>query len=114
MERLRESVDMIVVVSNDQLLRCIPPGVSLADSFALADEVLRQGIVGLADIVTKPGLVNIDFADVRSIVADSGLALMGVGRGEGSTRAVDAAEAAISSPLLDLPLRRAQVTTTLP
>ena len=81
MERLRESVDMIVVVSNDQLLRCIPPGVSLADSFALADEVLRQGIVGLADIVTKPGLVNIDFADVRSIVADSGLALMGVGRG---------------------------------
>ena len=114
MERLRESVDMIVVVSNDQLLRCIPPGVSLADSFALADEVLRQGIVGLADIVTKPGLVNIDFADVRSIVADSGLALMGVGRGEGSTRAADAAEAAISSPLLDLPLRRAQVTTTLP
>ena len=108
MERLRESVDMIVVVSNDQLLRCIPPGVSLADSFALADEVLRQGIVGLADIVTKPGLVNIDFADVRSIVADSGLALMGVGRGEGSTRAADAAEAAISSPLLDLPLRRAQ------
>ena len=87
MERLRESVDMIVVVSNDQLLRCIPPGVSLADSFALADEVLRQGIVGLADIVTKPGLVNIDFADVRSIVADSGLALMGVGRGAGAGRA---------------------------
>lgn len=107
-ERLRYSVDMIVVISNDRLLEIIPPGVSLADSFALADEVLRQGIVGISDIITKTGLVNVDFADVRSIVADSGLALMGVGRGFGKARAEEAAEAAITSPLLSLPLVRAK------
>lgn len=106
--RLRDSVDMLIVVANDRLLEIIPEGVSLADSFALADEVLRQGIVGLSDIITKPGLVNIDFADVQTVVKDSGLALLGVGTGTGRTRAEDAAEAAISSPLLDLPLLQAR------
>ena len=81
---------------------------SLTDSFALADEVLRQGIVGLTDLVTKPGFVNVDFADVNSIMKDAGYALMGVGRGYGKTRAEDAAIAAISSPLLEFPMERAR------
>ena len=105
---LRSSVDVLIVVSNDRLLDIVPEGMSLSDSFALADEVLRQGIVGLTDLVTKPGLVNVDFADVRSIMENSGFALMGVGRGEGKTRAEDAAAAAISSPLLEFPMSRAR------
>jgi len=107
-EELRESVDVLIVVSNDRLLDIVPEGMSLTDSFALADEVLRQGIVGLTDLVTKPGLVNVDFADVRSIMSDSGFALMGVGRGFGKDRAADAASAAISSPLLEFPMERAR------
>ena len=105
---LRASVDVLIVVSNERLLDIVPDGFSMTDSFALADEVLRQGIVGLTDLVTKAGLVNVDFADVRSIMQDSGFALMGVGRGEGKTRAEDAAAAAISSPLLEFPMAKAR------
>ena len=107
-EQLRDYVDVLIVVSNDRLLSIIPEGLSLTDSFALADEVLRQGIVGLTDLVTKPGLVNVDFADVRAIMEASGFALMGVGRGFGQSRAEDAAMAAISSPLLEFPMARAR------
>lgn len=107
-EKLRDAVDVLIVVSNDRLLEIVPEGMSMTDSFALADEVLRQGIVGLTDLVTKPGLVNVDFADVRSIMSDAGFALMGVGRGFGSTCAEDAAIAAISSPLLEFPMERAR------
>jgi cell division protein FtsZ len=107
-EALRRSVDVLIVVSNDRLLDIVPEGMSMSDSFALADEVLRQGIVGLTDLVTKPGLVNVDYADVCSIMRDSGFALMGVGRGFGPTRAEDAAIAAISSPLLEFPMQRAR------
>ncbi len=105
---LQESVDMLIVVSNDRLLEIAPAGMAMTDSFVLADEVLRQGIVGLTDMVTRPGLVNVDFADVRSIVSNSGYARMGVGRGTGPTRAADAASAAIASPLLELPMARAR------
>lgn len=107
-EQLRENVDVLIVVSNDRLMDIVPEGMSMTDSFALADEVLRQGIVGLTDLVIKPGIVNVDFADVRSIMEDSGFALMGVGRGFGNTRAEDAAVAAISSPLLEFPMARAR------
>ena len=107
-EELRNSVDVLIVVSNDRLLEIVPEGMSLQDSFELADEVLRQGIVGLTDLVTKPGLVNVDFADVRSILSESGFALLGVGRGFGKSRAEDAAQAAISSPLLEFPMERAR------
>ena len=105
---LRAFVDVLIVVSNDRLLDIVPEGMSLQDSFALSDEVLRQGIVGLTDLITKPGLVNVDFADVRSIMEDAGFALMGVGRGFGNTRAEDAAIAAISSPLLEFPMAKAR------
>jgi len=108
LERLREAVDVLIVVSNDRLLDIVPQGMPLADSFALADEVLRQGIVGLTDLVTKPGIVNVDFADVRAIMENSGFALMGVGRGFGKERAEDAAMAAISSPLLEFPMAQAR------
>ena len=82
-EELRNSVDVLIVVSNDRLLEIVPEGMSLQDSFELADEVLRQGIVGLTDLVTKPGLVNVDFADVRTVMENQGVALMGVGMGAG-------------------------------
>jgi len=106
--KLQSSVDVLIVVSNERLLQIVPDGMSLADSFLLADEILRQGIVGLTDLITKPGLVNVDFADMRSIMEEAGYALMGVGRGFGETRAEDAAAAAISSPLLEFPMRRAR------
>ena len=107
-DELREAVDVLIVVSNDRLLEIVPDGMSMTDSFALADEVLRQGIVGLTDLVTKPGLVNVDFADVRAIMSEAGFALMGVGRGFGNSCAEDAAIAAISSPLLEFPMERAR------
>ena len=74
----------------------------------MADEILRQGITGISDIVVKPGLINVDFADVRSVMQNAGPALMGIGRGFGKTRARDAALAAVSSPLLDFPIERAK------
>lgn len=107
-EKLRAECDTLIVVSNNRLLEIVPEGMSMADSFQLADEVLRQGIVGLAELVTKPGLVNVDFADVRTTMESSGFALMGVGRGYGPTRAQDAAAAALSSPLLEFPMARAR------
>jgi len=96
------------VVSNDKLLEIVPEGVPLQDAFSMADEILRQGITGISDIVMKPGLINVDFADVRSVMTDAGPALMGIGRGFGKGRARDAALAAVSSPLLDFPIERAR------
>ena len=99
---------VLIVVSNDKLLEIVPEGVPLQDAFSLADEILRQGITGISDIVVKPGLINVDFADVRAVMTDAGPALMGIGRGFGKTRARDAALAAVSSPLLDFPIERAR------
>ena len=107
-ERLREEVDVLIVIANDQLLKIAPPNLRLVDSFALADEVMRQGIVGLTDILVRTGLVNIDFADLRSVMTGAGLGLLGVGRASGRDRAVEAAMAAVSSPLLDIPLAGAR------
>jgi hypothetical protein len=96
------------VVSNDKLLQIVPEGTPLTDAFLVADDILRQGVVGISEIIIKPGLVNVDFADVRTIMGNAGTALMGIGQGKGKTRAVDAAMAAISSPLLDFPISRAR------
>lgn len=100
-ERLRQHVDTVIVVSNDRLLDIIPEDTPMNRAFAVADDILRQGVVGISEIIVKPGLINVDFADVRSVMSDAGTALMGIGIGSGKTGAEDAATAAISSPLLD-------------
>jgi len=107
-EKLRKNVDTLIVVSNDKLLRIVPDNTPVTDAFLVADDILRQGVVGISEIIIKTGLVNVDFADVRSVMKDAGTALMGVGTGIGKTRAPDAAVAAISSPLLDFPISDAK------
>ena len=106
--RLRESVDTVIVVSNDRLLEIIPDDTPMERAFAVADDILRQGVVGISDIIVKPGLINVDFADVRAIMSGAGTALMGIGIGAGKTAASDAAAAAISSPLLDSTIENAK------
>jgi cell division protein FtsZ len=105
---LRDRVDTLIVVSNDKLLQIVPDNTPLQDAFSVADDILRQGVVGISEIIVRPGLINVDFADVRSVMADAGSALMGIGTGSGKTRAQDAAIAAISSPLLDFPIEKAK------
>jgi len=100
-ERLKQHVDTVIVVSNDRLLDIIPEDTPMNRAFAVADDILRQGVVGISEIIVKPGLINVDFADVRSVMSNAGTALMGIGIGSGKTGAEDAAKAAISSPLLD-------------
>ena len=91
----------ILVVPNDKLLGIIDKKTSVKDAFRLADDVLRQGIQGISDLITVPGVINLDFADVKTIMSDQGEALMGIGIGSGESRASDAAKQAISSPLLE-------------
>ncbi len=98
---LQASVDTLIVIPNNQLLSVIPTETPLQEAFRVADDILRQGVQGISDIITIPGLVNVDFADVRAIMADAGSALMGIGVGSGKSRAKEAATAAISSPLLE-------------
>ena len=100
-ERLKQHVDTVIVVNNDRLLEIIPDDTPMERAFAVADDILRQGVVGISDIIVKPGLINVDFADVRAVMSNAGTALMGIGIGSGKTAAEDAAAAAISSPLLD-------------
>ncbi len=101
-EALKEQVDTLIVIPNDRLLEITDKRVSLQDAFRLADDVLRQGIQGISELITVPGLINLDFADVRTIMAEGGAALMAVGRASGEDRARVAAEQAISSRLLDV------------
>jgi cell division protein FtsZ len=101
-EKLKESVDTLIVIPNDRLLELTDRRVSLTDSFSMADDVLRQGIQGISELITVPGLINLDFADVKTIMSEGGAALMAVGLGEGEDRARIAAEQAISSRLLDV------------
>jgi len=100
-ESLRERVDTLIVIENDRLLQVVEKQTSVVEAFRLADDVLRQGVQGITDLITVPGLVNLDFADVRTIMRDAGSALMGIGTGSGESRAVEAARAAVSSPLLE-------------
>ena len=104
---LRENVDTVIVVSNNKLLEIIPDDTPVTAAFRVADDILRQGVVGISEIIVRPGLINVDFADVRSVMKDAGSALMGIGTGVGKTSAEDAAIAAISSPLLDEPVQDA-------
>ncbi len=101
---LVDNVDTIITIPNDRLLQIIDKKTSLLESFQVVDDVLRQGIQGIAELITVPGLINVDFADVKAIMKDQGTALMGIGRGTGENRAVDAAKAAIDSPLLEIPI----------
>jgi cell division protein FtsZ len=100
-ERLREVVDTLIVIPNEKLLAVVERRTSMLDAFREADNVLRQGVQGITDLITIPGLINLDFADVRTIMEDAGSALMGIGTASGESRAADAARAAISSPLLE-------------
>ncbi|MDR3583085.1 MAG: cell division protein FtsZ [Candidatus Pacebacteria bacterium] len=102
LENLRERVDTLITIPNDKLLQIIDKKTTLINSFKIVDDVLRQGVQGISDLITKPGIVNVDFADVKAIMSDSGSALMGIGIGVGENRAMDAAKAAINSPLLEL------------
>ena len=98
---LKDSVDTLVTIPNERLLSIVDKKTTLVESFRYADDVLRQGVQGISDLITIPGLVNLDFADVRTVMIDKGLAHMGVGRGKGDNRAQEAARQAISSPLLE-------------
>jgi cell division protein FtsZ len=100
-EALAEEVDTLIVVPNNRLLSVLDRGVSMVDAFRVADDVLRQGVQGISDLVTLPGLINLDFADVRTVMSDAGNALLGIGMGTGDRRAIDAAEQAVASPLLE-------------
>ena len=100
-DNLKQRVDTLVTIPNERLLSMVDKKTTLLDSFKLADDVLRQGVQGISDLITIPGLVNLDFADVKAVMLDKGLAHMGVGYGKGDTRAQDAAREAISSPLLE-------------
>ncbi len=107
LRQLRQKVDTLIVVENDRLLSALDGKVELARAFRLADEVLRQGVQGVSDIVTVNGMINVDFADVKSIMAGGGPAFMAVGRGEGRDAAADAARSALANPLFDAPLEGA-------
>jgi cell division protein FtsZ len=98
---LRENVDTLIVIENDPQLQVVDRDTSIVDAFRLADDVLRQGVQGITDLITIPGLVNLDFADVRTIMRDAGSALMGIGVASGENRAGEAARSAVSSPLLE-------------
>ncbi|MBI5399923.1 cell division protein FtsZ [Candidatus Saganbacteria bacterium] len=98
---LKEKVDALIVIPNDKLLQVVEKKTSIIEAFKIADDVLRQGVKGISDLITVPGLINLDFADVRTIMYEAGSAMMGIGTGSGENRAVEAAEAAISSPLLE-------------
>src|ERR687886_340279 len=100
-DNLRDRVDTLIVIENDRLLQVVEKRTSIVDAFKLADDILRQGVQGITDLITIPGLVNLDFADVRTIMRGAGSALMGIGSASGESRATEAAQAAVSSPLLE-------------
>ena len=100
-DALKSEVDTLIVIPNDRLLQVAEAGTSVLEAFRLADDVLLQGVQGITDLIMTPGLINLDFADVRSVMKDAGNALMGIGRARGDDRAIDAARLAMSSPLLE-------------
>jgi cell division protein FtsZ len=107
-EELKAKVDTLITIPNDRLKDVVDKNTSILDAFRVVDDVLRQGVQGISDIITMPGLINLDFADVRTIMRDAGSALMGIGRGSGENRAVEAARQAIASPLLEVNISGAQ------
>ncbi len=107
-QALAEEVDTLIVVPNNRLLTILEKGTSMVEAFRVADDVLRQGVQGISDLVTLPGLINLDFADVRTIMSDAGNALLGIGMGTGEHRAIEAAQAAVASPLLETSMEGAR------
>ena len=102
LENLKDRVDTSITVQNDRLLQIVDRQTSLLNAFKIVDDVLRQGVQGISDLITKPGIINVDFADIKSVIQDSGSALMGIGIASGEDRAQKAAKQAINSPLLDI------------
>ena len=100
-ENLRAHVDALIIIPNDKLLEVVEKMTTMVDAFKIADDILRQGVQGIADLITVPGLINLDFADVKTIMKDSGSAMMGIGQASGEGRAIEAAKQAVSSPLLE-------------
>jgi cell division protein FtsZ len=107
-DKLKAAVDTLITIPNDKILTIIDKKTPLLDAFNIVDEVLNQGVQGVSDLITLPGLINVDFADVRSVMEDAGSALMGIGYGSGENRAIEAARAAIDSPLLELSIAGAR------
>ncbi|PIP51575.1 cell division protein FtsZ [Candidatus Berkelbacteria bacterium CG_4_9_14_3_um_filter_33_5] len=107
-EELKDKVDTLITIPNDRLLQVIDKKTSLRDAFLVVDDVLRQGVQGITDLITVHGIINVDFADVKTIMKDAGSALMGIGRSSGDNRSAEAAKAAIESPLLDLSIEGAK------
>jgi cell division protein FtsZ len=107
-EALRQACDTLIVIPNDRLLEVLDKSTSMLDAFRIADDVLRQGVQGICDLITNPGLINLDFADVRTVMKDAGSALMGIGFATGENRAREASERALRSPLIDTELRGAR------
>lgn len=105
---LKDVVDALITIPNQRLLEMVEPKTTVNEAFEIADDVLRQGIAGISDLITKPGLINLDFADVKTIMQNAGSALMAIGVGEGADRAVNAAREAIESPLLEMNIRGAK------
>lgn len=101
LEALKDKLDAMITIPNDKLLQVVDKNTTMVDAFKVADDVLRQGVQGIADLITVPGLINLDFADIKTVMQEAGSAMMGIGKGKGENRAVIAAEAAISSPLLE-------------
>jgi cell division protein FtsZ len=107
-ELLRDKVDTLITIPNDRLKEVVSEETSIVDAFRVVDDVLRQGVQGISDLITVPGLINLDFADVRAVMRSAGSALMGIGRASGTDRAAEAAREAISSPLLEVSISGAQ------
>src|SRR5699024_11962066 len=107
-ESLKNSVDTLIDIPNDRLLEIVDKNTPMLEAFREADNVLRQGVQGISDLIAKPGLINVDIADVKTITFDKGSALMGIGVATGESRAVEAAKKAISSPLLETSIDGAQ------
>ena len=105
---LKEKVDTLVVIPNDRLMQVVERKTTFSDAFIISDEILRQGVQGISDLIAIPGLINLDFADVKTIMYDTGMAHMGIGRASGENRAEDAAKQAIQSPLLETSIEGAR------
>lgn len=105
---LRDEVDALIIIPNERLLQMVEPTTTVSEAFRIADDVLRQGIAGISDLITKPGVINLDFADVKTIMQNAGSALMAIGYGEGKDRCVNAAREAIESPLLEMNIQGAK------
>ena len=108
LEDLKKEVDAIIVIPNDRLLSAIDKATTVRNAFVMCDEILRQAVEGISDLITTPGLINIDFADIRTVMENAGSALMGIGSASGENRAIEAAKAAINSPLLDVSIAGAK------